>query len=136
MKYVFTVCAVFVLSLNCLQAQADTSVKGDSLLTSLRVHITHVRAPALLPESYSILLPKATLPILWGNATSISAQPLLWPGLTENVVRIQQWPTFDCMSMIQPMGPRDGLWQLMDDGGLVRMVGSNLEYDAPAIRLR
>ncbi|MBC8124429.1 MAG: hypothetical protein H7X70_01725 [Candidatus Kapabacteria bacterium] len=136
MKYVFAVCAVFAFSLSCLLAQTDTSLKRDSFLASLRTHINNERAPALAPLSQSILLPKTTLPILWGGAASISALPLLWPGLQTNVIRVQQWPTFTCTNIIAPMGPVDNLWQLMDDGGLIRMNGSNLEYEAPAILLR
>ncbi len=127
MNYILLVCTVFVLSQNHMQAQTDTSAKGDSSRVSLRVHMTQL--PALL-------LPQVANPILWGNTTSVSAQPLLWPGLQPNVVRLQRWPTFTCTNILAPMGPDDGLWQLMDDGGLVRRNGSNLEYEAPAIFLR
>lgn len=117
-------------------AQADTVVKGDSIRTSLRAHFGSLRSPGSQPVEHRLLLPTTPNPSPWVNSFPVAAQPLLWPGLPSNMIRIQQWPTFDCTSIMQPMGPRDGLWQLMDDGGLIRMVGSNLEYEAPAFILR
>lgn len=136
MNYLLAGCLMAFLSVSSSLAQSDTVPKVDSIPKSLRVHFGTLGTPVSQPATHRLLLPTNLGPAIWVNSYAIAAQPLLWPGLPSNMVRIQDWPTFDCSSIIQPMGPRDGLWQLMDDGGLIRSVGSNLEYEAPAIILR
>lgn len=137
MRIIISCLLALVFALSNASAQNTAPIPSAEFpFSTLRLQLMRSDAQPLTQQQYNILLPTTVSPLFWTDATSISAQPLIWPGLQSNVVRLLRWPTFYCSSLLLPAGPRDELWQIQPDGGIVRMVGSNMEYEAPPIWFR
>jgi len=135
MRIVISCLLALVFAFGNMTAQNNAPLASAEFpFFTLRIQLMRTDAQPLMQQRYNILLPTTVGPFFLVGAASLSAQPLLWPSLQSNVVRLLRWPTFYCSPLLSPAGPRDELWQAQPDGGIVRMVGSNLEYEAPPIR--
>lgn len=111
--------------------------QGDSSSREVPIPLTTLISlgtpPATGGTLFSLLHDPISSPVLFSGWIGMSARSMLWPGLPENHIRIQRLPDFSCPWLTPTAEPREELWQVQPDGGMVRMGRYHLEYDAPAI---
>ena len=111
--------------------------QGDSSSREVPIPLNTLMATGTPPVNggtlFSLLHDPISSPVLFSGWIGMSARSMLWPGLPENHIRIQRLPDFRCPWFTPTGEPREELWQVQPDGGLVRMGRYHLEYDAPAI---
>ena len=69
-------------------------------------------------------------------ATSVSTQLLGWPGLSSSTIALQSQESLLERAFAPLQAPSLQLWGRMPDGGLVRWIGTHMEYDAPMWEIR
>lgn len=111
--------------------------QGDSSSREVPIPLNTLMATGTPPVNsgtlFSLLHDPISSPVLFSGWIGMSARSMLWPGLPENHIRIQRLPDFSCPWLTPTAEPKEELWQVQPDGGLVRMGRYHLEYDAPAI---
>lgn len=107
-------------------------------LRSLRGNATD--APTLTPPPLTVALSLPPLSDVRLSirpfATSVSTQLLGWPGLSSSTIALQSQESLLERAFAPLQAPSLQLWGRMPDGGLVRWVGTRMEYDAPMWEIR
>jgi hypothetical protein len=68
--------------------------------------------------------------------TSVSTQIVGWPGLSSSTVALLSQESLLDRAFAPLQAPSLQLWGRLPDGGLVRWIGTRMEYDAPMWEIR
>ena len=68
--------------------------------------------------------------------TSMSTQLVGWPGLSSSTIALQSQESLIDRAFAPLQAPSLQLWGRLPDGGLVRWIGTRMEYDAPMWEIR
>lgn len=68
--------------------------------------------------------------------TSVSTQIVGWPGLSSSTIALLSQESLLDRAFAPLQAPSLQLWGRLPDGGLVRWIGTRMEYDAPMWEIR